>query len=611
MILAAIISSAIILADETTFTMKSVSEGEMVCTRTILVTGSAGDKAAVFMEYITPTIDLVSFSGEIHTDGDKPLKIKKKDLSSVSISSGLVEDGYVIGYAPARNNYPYTVTYTYKLQYKKGFAVFPAYNPIPGEKVALAKGEYRIVVPEGTVVRKYCSPLAGEAQLSHGKGTDIYTWTIENYPGYVIEHNMPPRSSLVPVILASPDVFMFDGYAGEQDSWASIGKWQWNLLKGTEQLPQACLADVDKLTAGVHTNLEKVRILYNYLREKTRYVSIQLGIGGFKPFSASWVDKMGYGDCKALSNYMRSLLNAAGIDSYYTVLNDDRPDFYPSYPSFGQTNHAMLAVPMPELRDTLWLECTSPSVPLGYRHRGIAGHQVVLIKDGAGELVRVGSYPDSISSSTLSLEVFLQADGGAHVDARRSETGVMTERWIPYESFGPDQWRSTLTRGSDVQPQNFALGVMNNNFQTYDGPGWKPLFEVNYSFDVRSFGRLVSGRMMIPVNPFSKILESQKVERVNPLVISGSYPMDDIIRIHIPDGYKVENIPNDVLLNQGWGSFSSCCNLSDDGKTLVVKQHIQLHSCVESPQAYDGFREFVKSINRSFAASVVLVRSEV
>ena len=44
------------------------------------------------------------------------------------------------------------------------------------------------------------------------------------------------------------------------------------------------------MTDSIKTPKEKARFLYNYMQNNMRYVSIQLGIGGFKPFAATFVD---------------------------------------------------------------------------------------------------------------------------------------------------------------------------------------------------------------------------------------------------------------------------------------------------------------------------------
>src|SRR5207244_663743 len=103
-------------------------------------------------------------------------------------------------------------------------------------------------------------------------------------------------------------------------SWQELGKFQVQLNSGRDKLPDAVKQTVHQLTDQISDPKEKVRILYEYLQRNTRYISIQLGIGGFQPFDASFVASKSYGDCKALSNYMYSLLKEANIKSCYTQI---------------------------------------------------------------------------------------------------------------------------------------------------------------------------------------------------------------------------------------------------------------------------------------------------
>ena len=58
------------------------------------------------------------------------------------------------------------------------------------------------------------------------------------------------------------------------------------------------------------------------------------------------VDRLGYGDCKALSNYTRVLLDKVGVKSFYTVIYGDsnRKDVDKDFVSY-QGNHAILTIP--------------------------------------------------------------------------------------------------------------------------------------------------------------------------------------------------------------------------------------------------------------------------
>src|SRR6185312_13501516 len=130
----------------------------------------------------------------------------------------------------------------------------------------------------------------------------------------------------------------------------------------------------------------KARFLYNYLQKNVRYVSVQLGIGGYKPFPASFVDEKKYGDCKALSNYMLTLLKTVGIPSYCAVINAGT-NAEPADPDFVNDpfNHIILCVPFKN--DTTWLECTSATSPFGKLGSFTENRKALLVTEDGGKLV--------------------------------------------------------------------------------------------------------------------------------------------------------------------------------------------------------------------------------
>jgi hypothetical protein len=60
-------------------------------------------------------------------------------------------------------------------------------------------------------------------------------------------------------------------------------------------------AEIRAMTDTIKSDKKKAEFLYNHMQKHMRYVCVQLGIGGFKPFPATFVDQQKYGDCKALS----------------------------------------------------------------------------------------------------------------------------------------------------------------------------------------------------------------------------------------------------------------------------------------------------------------------
>lgn len=322
--------------------------------------------------------------------------------------------------------YPYTVEFEYEIEYKYLFNI-PGSVIIPSEKISLQHATYTLIYPDALKPRyEALNITATPVAEPTADGFKKLSWAFINIKPIKFEPSGPARELLVPRIMAAPSHFEYDGYTGSMDTWQEFGKWISSLNKGRDVLPETTKLKAQQLTANLKTTEEKTRVLYQYLQNRTRYVSIQLGIGGFQPFEASVVDETGYGDCKALSNYMVSLLGAVGVKSHYVLIaagKDATPlkiDF-----SSSQFNHAIVAVP--NGADTIWLECTSQANPFGYMGTFTGDRKALLITTDGAKVVRTVHYSAEQNTQVCSAEVFVQSSGDATAKVKTVYAGLQYE----------------------------------------------------------------------------------------------------------------------------------------------------------------------------------------
>src|SRR6185503_18169122 len=198
--------------------------------------------------------------------------------------------------------------------------------------------------------------------------------------GAVSGQNRYPHVSIV------SDRFSHYGFEGDLSSWKSFGQWINTLYSGLDILPPDRQQFFTQLVKDASDNKEKIKRIYQYMQKNFRYVSIQLGIGGLKPFSAEFTDKKKYGDCKALSNYMKAALKSVGIPSHIAIINAEynQEPVDPNFPANG-FNHVILCVP--GQNDSIWLECTSSTAAFGELGSFTENRNALLITDNGGVLV--------------------------------------------------------------------------------------------------------------------------------------------------------------------------------------------------------------------------------
>ena len=359
----------------------------------LTVLNENGDKYAVEVVGYDKLREFKSMEGNLYDAGGKRIKSLKKseikDLSAMDDNS-LMDDNRIKVHGFFHRVYPYTVEYETVVQFNYNM-FFPAWSPLGGENMSVIQSAMTLVVPADFAIRYKAFNYKAAPGKKTEKGKDIYRWELNNLEAIQLEYASPNWSDIMPVVYLGPVQFEFEKYKGDMSSWEGLGKFIYDLNQGRNKLPDTIKHDVHQLTDGIRSDKEKVLKLYNYLQQNTRYISVQLGIGGWQTFDAAYVAQRKYGDCKALSNYMFSLLKEAGIKSHYTLIKNGngQPHFLEDFPS-SQFNHIILCVPLKA--DTMWLECTSQTVAPGYLGGSNANRPVLLIDENGGKLVKTPRY---------------------------------------------------------------------------------------------------------------------------------------------------------------------------------------------------------------------------
>ncbi len=568
-------------------------------TLVLTVLNENGDRAAGFVESTDKRSSLKSFSGEIFdSHGNSVRRIKRTDLQATQATQGLASDYTTVYYEPHHPSYPYTVKYEWEVVYRDGILAFPVFDPMPTSRCAIERAVYRLTLPAGTKFHWRGFNMPSEPEKSAAGNNEVWQWTVSNLPGIEPEAYSPPSTELYPMVFFSPHDFSYDGIAGCMEDWKSYGEWQWKLLKGRNVLPDALKAQIDKMTADAQTQMEKIAILYDYLAATTRYVSIQIGIGGLQPMTAAEVYKNKFGDCKGLSNYMQAMLAYCGIDSYYTEIGMYSQRVRPDFANVYATNHAILQVPVGA--DTLWLECTSPELPLGYTHDDIAGRYALVYRDGTTEVVKVNAYPDSLHRVETTARLTLAADGGltGHVEKTYRMDRYVDERGFRKKNSDERMNRIISTLGLT---EAYVSAV------TYaETKGLRPSCTIGYDVQARQLGSKTGTRTFVSVTPLRKKSDTRlsKAARKYPIVVESGGGGTETVTIDLPEGTTVESLPSPVVIVTQFGRYSIVALPTGSG--VVINRSLLMRSGRYDASEYGAFKSFLDSVASADAANIVL-----
>ncbi|MEM1095593.1 MAG: DUF3857 and transglutaminase domain-containing protein [Bacteroidota bacterium] len=597
-------SDAVLRLDQQRFTVKNPGRATLEVRQVVTVLNANGrDWASVVVSY-DKLRKLGGMKGWLLDANGKVIrKLSKEDIidQSAISSFSLYEDNRVCIANMNHNSYPYTVKLEYELDYH-GISHWPTWRPQSGG-LATERGRFEIVSPQGTNVRHLATGLAqAEPEVIAQGNKQIHRWDTHSLPSYTPEPWGPKYRDQMPAVYTASDAFKVGGTEGDMSSWTSFGAWYNRLTEGRDELPDEARAEVRTLLDGVTDDREKVRLLYDHLQNKTRYVSVQLGLGGWQPFDAEYVYSRSYGDCKALTNYMQALLKEAGIASYPALIGNGTtvPDTLAQFPS-NQFNHAILYVPLAQ--DTLWLETTSQTIPFGHIGPGNENRLALVARPEGGELVRTVQSTATDNQQVRTAEIILSAQGNATAEITTFYTGNQQDRVRQALQSARGQERERRIHAFLDLPSATLTSMRFDHEGSVEAT-------LAVEAEVRSYAASMGSRLFLTPNlmeQWSTVPPELDAPRTQPIVHSYAYADTDTIRYVIPDGYTIEAMPEPVSIAYDFGKYEAATTLQDDG-SLLFTRFVTITDTRIPPDEYENFRTFRQTAVGMDKAQIVLVK---
>ncbi len=583
----------------------SLRDMEVDYERTITVLNENGNiHTNLFVSYNNGIHVKNAYAEVYNKSGELIKKIKKKDFLDVSAVDGgtLYSDSRVLytGYLPVE--YPYTIKFQYQIKTDNTGTV-PSWSFVDNFLVSTETSTYAIEYADPSLKPSILEKNLDNFPVNVSKLENGISYKAKNIKAFKDESLRPSGHKIFPQLVVSPINFHYEGYNAYINNWTDLGNWMNNnLLKDQDELDPSTIAKIKNLVQGYDDVLEKAKKVYEYVQQNTRYISVQIGIGGLKPISAIEVDRLKYGDCKGLANYTKALLSAAGVRSYYVHVEagSEKVDFEPDIASLSQGNHVILAIPHDG--NYYWIDCTSQVHPFGFLGDFTDDRTVLVMKPDGGEIARTVSYinEENLQRTTGHFQLNEQGDfyGNVQIETKGIQYdqhfGLQRSSKTDIEKYYKHYW-------SNIDNLTIEQFEFNNDKE-------KVIFKEKVILNSVKYASKSDNRLVFVANALNnpQNVPRRYRNRKFPLEISRGYLDEDEFKISIPENYKIESLPNSIDLDTKFGSYS--LGFESVGGEILVKRRILIKKGTYLSSDYNAYRSFKRNVSKMDNSKIVIIK---
>jgi len=599
-------ANAVVRLDQRDINISSQRNLNIKSQRVVTVLNELGTSDINALAYYDLNTKVKKIEATVFDAFGKEIKaFKRSQFKDTSVGDGfsIFNDSRMLylDYTPI--NFPFTIVFDCEIE-TSNTAFIPSWSPSDGYFVSTEKAILNVncVADLGFKYKEVNFTPNYNIQKSEKDGKLSYE--ADNIHAIKREDSSPEFSKMAPIAYMKVEKFNLEGVDGVAKTWEEFGKWYYDaLLVGTDELPLVTQNKIKELVGNEKNPLAIAKIVYQYVQDKTRYVSIQVGIGGFKPMLAKDVDKLGYGDCKALSNYTRALLGVVGVPSYYTIVysgSRNRKDIQQDFVSV-QGDHIILAIP--NEGELVWLECTNQTMPFGFQGTFTDDRAVLLVKPEGGQIVKTKSFLEKDNSQISNGNYTIAADGGIKANIVIVTKGSQYDENFSNERFSAQEkeayYKSYFENINNLKLDNIVFKNDRDHIE----------FTQEIALSAAAYASLTANKLLFAVNVFNANSYTPKRyrNRENAFEVNRGFYDYDEISIYLPTGFDIEALPQDIEIKSKFGEYQMQI-IKKPNNTLTYKRTLYIKNGQYDKKEYDEYRLFREQISRSDNAKMILTK---
>jgi Domain of Unknown Function with PDB structure (DUF3857) len=432
-------------------------------------------------------------------------------------------------------------------------------------------------------------------------------WQLGDIPRIEREPHRPPSQALAGRMVVT---FMSDKNPGKSyRDWSEFGSWYTQLSSGVRDTSPALQQKVQELAPANLPLLERIKALARFAQQDVRYVEIRIGIGGYRPHTAADVYNHRYGDCKDKATVLSSMLSQIGVKSYYVLVRTDRGIFTEKSPPQASFDHMILAISLPEasypkampamyqhpkLGRLLIFDPTNDLVPFGQIPPYEQDNYGLLVGEQGGDLIHMPLSNPEANRVTRSAKLTLLPDGGVQGEIEEVRTG-----------FEAMRGRAFLRHETESDRKKMIERILGRSVGSFQLTGYdvvnaddieKDLI-LHYKFTAEHYAKNAGGLLLVRPHVVGELAGAWDANKPRHYAYEFDAPFlnSDTVEITLPDGFKVDELPEPAKASFPFGQYVS--KTENSGNILKYSREYRMDSTLVSMEQMEQLKKLFGQIN--------------